>query len=139
MAEKTNNNSNSPSDKLKVRGWRFQLAFRYYLSKRNAPRGFYCGPQLSYSYATITTASLSPYNIYIKGTHFNLNALVGYQAIIRDKVAFDFFFGLGYKKNTWIEYYSPTRAYTIHDFDNITPLYKLPIKITFGINFGLAF
>ncbi len=139
-ANQNNGNGNSqPNEKLKVRGWRFQFAYRYYLGKRHAPRGFYCGPQLSYSYATITTASLSPRNIYLKGTHFNVNALVGYQVIIRDKVSFDFFFGLGYKKNKWVEYYSPTRVTVVHDFDDITPLYDKPIKITLGINFGLAF
>ena len=143
QAEKANQNNSIPNsgtnDKLKVRGFRFQFAYRYYLSKRKAPRGFYCGPQLSWSYATITPASLSSRNYYIYGTHFNINALAGYQVIIRDKVAFDFFFGLGYKKNTWIEHYSSTRSYIIHDFDNITPLYDKPVKVTLGINFGLAF
>lgn len=132
-------NNSQGQQKLKIRGWRFQLAYRYYLGKRNAPRGFYCGPQVSYSSATIADKSQSPYNTYLSVTHFNVNALVGYQVIIRDKVAFDFFFGLGYKKNTWIEHYSASRSYIIHDFDDITPLYKLPVKITFGINFGLAF
>lgn len=132
-------NTSAPNQKLKIRGWRFQMAYRYYLTKRKAPRGFWCGPQLSWASATISSASLSPLNIYIQGTHFNINALAGYQAIIRDKVAFDFFFGLGYKKNTWIEHYSPTRTRIIHEFDDISPIYKYPIKITLGINFGVAF
>jgi|GEM_PF-555768 len=132
-------NTSNPNQKLKIRGWRFQLAYRYYMTKRKAPRGFYFSPHFSWSYVTITTASMSPYNTYLAGTHLNINALAGYQAIIRDKVAFDFFFGLGYKKNTWVEHYSPTRSHIIHDFDDISPIYKYPIKITLGINFGIAF
>ena len=142
QAEKSNAgsslNNSQGNTKLKVRGWRFQMAYRYYLGKRKAPRGFWCGPQLSWSNAIISTKSWSAANNYLEVTHFNLNALAGYQVIIRDKVSFDFFFGLGYKKNTWWEHYAG-RTYVIHDFDDITPLYGKPVKITLGINFGLAF
>ena len=142
QAEKAQQNggtsTSAPNQELKVRGWRFQLAYRYYLGTRKAPRGFWCGPQLSWANAVISAKSYSAANYYIDGTHFNLNALAGYQIIIRDKVAFDFFFGLGYKKNTWHEHYNG-RVAVIHDFDDLTPLYDKPVKITLGINFGLAF
>lgn len=131
-------NASRPNAELKVRGWRFQIAYRYYLGKRKAPRGVWCGPQLSWSNAIISTKSWNAANNYLEATHFNLNALAGYQVIIRDKVSFDFFFGLGYKKNTWWEHYAG-RVTVIHDFDKITPLYDKPVKITLGINFGLAF
>ena len=131
-------NNSAPNQELKVRGWRFQMGYRYYLGKRKAPRGFWCGPQLSWANAIISTKSWNAANNYLEVTHFNVNALAGYQVIIRDKVSFDFFFGLGYKKNTWWEHYAG-RTYVIHDFDDITPLYGTPVKITLGINFGLAF
>ncbi len=130
--------SSAPNQDLKVRGWRLQLAYRYYLGKRKAPRGFYCGPQLSWANAIISEKGFSAGNYFLEATHFNLNALAGYQVIIRDKVAFDFFFGLGYKKNTWLEHYSG-RVAVLHDFDDITPLYGTHLKVTLGINFGLAF
>jgi hypothetical protein len=141
MAEKANRNNGNgtmqPAAELKVRGWRFQLAYRYYLGRRKAPRGFWCGPQLSWSNAIISTKSPNAAYDYLEATHFNLNALAGYQLIIRDKWAFDFFFGLGYKKNTWLEHYAG-KVTVIHDFDDI-PFYGGPVKITMGTSFGMAF
>ncbi|MCG3166681.1 MAG: hypothetical protein POELPBGB_02461 [Bacteroidia bacterium] len=137
-AQQNTTNTSAPDPELKVRGWRFQMGYRYYPGKRRAPRGFWCGPQLSWANAIISTKSWNAANNYLEVTHFNVNALAGYQIIIRDKVSFDFFFGLGYKKNTWWEHYAG-RTYVIHDFDDITPLYSTHIKITLGINFGLAF
>jgi hypothetical protein len=142
QAEKAQQNGGTSGSQtiteVKVRGWRFQLGYRYYLGKRKAPRGFWCGPQLSWANAVITPKGRNVAINYLEATHFNVNALTGYQIIIRDKVSFDFFFGLGYKKNTWWEHYAG-RTTVIHDFDDITPLYDKPVKITLGINFGLAF
>ncbi len=141
QAEKSNAgsslNNSQGNTKLKVRGWRFQMAYRYYLGKRKAPRGFWCGPQVSWANVLISDKSSTAANDYLEATHFNVNALAGYQIIIRDKWAFDFFFGLGYKKNTWLEHYAG-KVTVIRDFNDI-PLYGSPVKVTMGTSFGMAF
>lgn len=144
MAEYANRNSNNngntvtPVQLLKISGWRFQAAYRFYPGKAFAPRGFYLGPQVSYSYAKFSDKSQNSNYYYLSITHFNINLLTGYQLIISDRLAFDFFFGLGYKNNVWTEHNASSGSQVI-SFDNSFPPYSAPLKVTLGTSFGVAF
>ncbi len=127
---------NTPDLKLTISGFRFQLSYRKYLGNSKAPNGAYISPHLSFSEAFISDKYIVRYQQHVRVTHFNVNFLVGYQSVFWDKFAFEFFTGLGYKRNRWEE--NSSGVYAPIATDEI-PLYNLPIKFTLGFNMGIAF
>lgn len=127
---------NTPDLKLTISGFRFQLSYRKYLGDSKTPNGAYISPHISFSEAFISDKYISRYQQYVRVTHFNMNFLVGYQSILWNKLAFEVFTGLGYKKNRWEE--NSSGAYAPIATDEI-PLYNLPVKFTLGFNIGIAF
>ena len=121
--------------KMTVNGFRFQFAYKLYFAK-NAPKGFYIAPYFSYSQVKFSTKYLKQYNDHIKVIHMNYNIIVGYQALIADKIAFDVFFGLGYRQNSCVEYFSQTTTPIDYPFNYP---YNGWLKITLGCNVGYAF
>lgn len=131
---------------LIVRGIRFQASHKFYINKLGdllglpyseyAPHGLYISPHLSYSTAKFSTKFLNSQDVFIKGTHFNVNLLAGYQ-LIRDFWALDFFAGLGYKKNTWIEQ-DQQNSININTSD-FGKFYNSPVKLNLGFNVGVVF
>lgn len=134
--------------KFKVSGLRFQMSYRYYLSKitpslefRTAPfspQGYWIAPHFSYSTARITNRYLSNYDIYAQGTHMNINLLFGRQFWFDKHFSFDCFAGLGYKRNTWITNDATTNSQQSLT-DDLPAFYTGPLKISLGFNFGVAF
>jgi hypothetical protein len=122
--------------KYTVNGFRIQLAYRFYLSKK-FPKGFYISPHFSYSKAKIKikTNGVINHNYYALAVYSNYNLLVGYQ-VHGGRVVFDFFTGLGFKNNNWSEFYR--NKHTPMDESNMYLLPE-PIKISLGINVGFAF
>jgi len=131
---------------LIVRGIRFQASHKFYINKLGdllglpfseyAPHGLYISPHLSYSTAKFSTKFFNSRDVFIKGTHFNINLLFGYQ-LIRDFWALDFFAGLGYKKNSWIEHYQQNPAPI--NTSEFGEFYNSPVKLNLGFNAGLVF
>ncbi len=122
---------------LRLRGFRIQVAHRFYLigRKQYAPFGFYVSPLVSYSNAQI---SLRYYKqTYLDFSHFNANLLVGLQVGRNSNFTMDMFAGLGYKKNTVLIHVNNHRIIPF-DTKDLGDLYNSPIKLTVGINFGWA-
>jgi hypothetical protein len=130
---------------IMVRGFRFQMGHRFYLNNINntlglpysdyAPEGLYVGPFFSYSEARLTTKLANTFNIYRRITHFNANAVAGYQLIF-DGFVFDVFLGMGYKENRWYDHFPPT----VNPISSpMTGAYNSNLKFVFGFNFGIAF
>lgn len=79
-------------------GIRGMLGYRYYLlSSRNAPKGIYVGPYLSYNYVQIRDKAAT--ENYEGLNYFDACAIFGFQAITSKHFAFDMSIGLGYKDN----------------------------------------
>jgi hypothetical protein len=133
------------SREIMVRGFRFQMAHRFYLNKFSnslglgysdyAPEGLYFGPLFSYSEVRVSTKYANIFDIYRRITHFNANMVTGYQ-LIWDGFVFDIFTGLGYKENRWYEHFPPTVRPI---YPQIGGAYNSNLKFIFGFNFGIAF
>ncbi len=136
-------NSTNPGQPLYIKGYRFQLAYRYYLvQKKITPMGLYLSPHFSYF---STDYSYSPFRNntdFDKLTNFNANLLLGFQIIVRSKIVFDLFTGWGYNKYTYTQYVfvnnikkitqkNPSEFGIIND----TPINFIPISFNFGIAF----
>ena len=131
---------------LIVRGIRFQGAHKFYINKLGiyfglpgseyAPNGLYLSPHLSYSTAKFSTKFFNSRDVFIRTTHFNVNLLLGYQ-LIREYWALDFFAGMGYKNNIWIEH-DQQNSININTSD-FGPLYNSPVKLNLGFNVGFVF
>jgi len=131
---------------LIIRGFRFQASHKFYLNNLGsllglpyseyAPHGLYISPHLSYSSAIFSTKFFNSRDVFIKATHFNVNFLFGYQ-LIREFWALDFFAGLGYKKNTWIEHDQNNNIN--FDTSDFGKFYNSPVKLNLGFNVGVVF
>jgi hypothetical protein len=135
MVEDSMNNNQG---KYKIDGYRFQFEYRFFpVPFTSSPDGFYIAPHLSYSDAFLTLHQLILQREYVEIAHFNINLKLGYELIIDDNKTFDFFFGMGYKKNRWWEINGDKR--TPIDISDMGYFYKMPLKISLGFNFGFAF
>lgn len=133
--------------KMYVSGFRLQMAHKFYINEvlekmemsdfDYAPVGFYIAPHISYSSAKFTYKSLNRYDVYIRGTHFNINLLGGYQTLIDDQLAIDFFAGMGYKKNTWTEHSPPNNIVPVDM--GLGSFYNSNVKLILGFNAGITF
>ncbi len=122
---------------LEFKGWRIQVAQRYYLISRKqyAPFGFYVSPNFSYSTARlmIKNHQYPNYNF----THFDANVFVGVQVGRNSRFTIDIFGGLGYKKNK-VYYHSSINHSTLYDTKDFGNPFNSSKKITIGFNFGWA-
>jgi len=123
---------------LKIKGWRIQVAHKFYLigRKKYAPFGFYISPNISYSNAQISIGLQRYYRQnYLDFRHFNASILVGVQMGRNSRFTMDIFSGLGYKKNTVLFHASSTLIIP-YDTEDFGDFYNSNIKLVFGINFG---
>ena len=130
--------NNPQASQYTIKGFRVQLAFKYYVFKDQvAPDGLYFAPFLSYSMASIGTPDSYLRQTYIKIVYINANLIMGYQFFYMNQVAIDFYFGLGIKQNSYLEYDNGKlyKRYDPADFEFI----KTPLKIVMGVNIGLGF
>ena len=126
--------------RLKVSGWRIQVAHKFYLlrHKRYAPFGFYISPNVSYSNAHISIGLHRYYRQnYFDFRHFNANILAGVQIGRNRRFTMDIFSGIGYKKNT-VLFHATSNVILPYDTEDFGAFYNSNIKLVFGINFGYA-
>ena len=101
-----------------------------------APEGFYVAPHVSFSNVTVSDKRALNSGVFIQITHLNVNMMGGYQ-ILSKYLAYDFFFGLGYKQNTWFEV-TPKYINNITPTENEFRLYTNNFKINLGLNVGFG-
>ncbi len=137
------NQNTSTIDVGKVSGWKFQYAHKFYLLGRrgHAPTGFFFGPLIQYSNARLSEGLARHYShTYFEFHNINLNLMAGLQIAKRDKIAFEIYFGLGYKSNT-LYYHASTYRYAKIDASKYidSKTYLSHINAIFGINLGYSF
>jgi len=132
--------SSVPPIVLKVRGFRFQAEYKYYLlnnkEQTKAPKGLYVALQYSYSRAKITDKKNVLQDEYILITYTNYCFKVGFQ-IINKNLAFDPYIGIGYRDNIWLEHFNNVSTYASKEDYELFPY--SPLKILLGFNAGWAF
>ena len=131
----------SSSDILKVSGWRFQYAHKFYLVNRRhySPYGFYVAPHFSYSNAKIAWGLNRHYNnTYFDVRHFNANVIVGVQVGKLSRLTMDVCFGAGYKTNT-IYYHATSYRITKFDTQELGEYYNGHLHILFDLSLGYSF
>jgi len=140
--------SGNPLDlRLLIRGSRFQGSHRFYLNqltdlvgitngKTFAPEGIFFGPHVSYSTVIVSNRYLNNYDIYLRGTHFNV-AMLGGAQVMFSEFTFEVFGGLGYKWNSWIFRTAPSNIQTVDP--DIGGPYEWRAKFYLGYSFGYAF
>ena len=138
--------NNVLNQKLKVRGYRIQASYKFYLTQLSngynkseflAPQGLYFAPLVSYSSAKMYMRYFQVNDIWIRATHFNANLLIGGQAFLGN-LALDVFFGLGYKKNQWLERYTVSQIILV-DMNDLPSTYSGRVKVSLGFNIGYGF
>jgi hypothetical protein len=117
-------------DKISVSGFRVQLKYKFFITKDEAPRGFYVAPHISYAYAGISNKANSEDKITL--SKLNLNVLFGYQVITKGRFALDLYSGLGIKMR---DYNIPTDT----DFNDLDLGNRVAPNVTLGFSFGFAF
>jgi hypothetical protein len=125
---------------FRIKGWRIQVAHKFYLinRKKYAPFGFYISPNVSYSNAQISIGLQRYYRqSYYDFRHFNANLLIGVQMGRNSRLTMDIFSGIGYKKNTVFYHFNSSRIIQ-YDTKEFGEFYNSSVKLLFGINFGWA-
>ncbi len=126
---------------LKVSGWRFQYAHKFYLVRheRKAPYGFYVAPLISYSNVHVSIGL----NRYYHQTYFDFrnlseNLVIGVQSGKSKHFSTDIYFGMGHKSNTT---YYHAGSYHIFQYDtsDFGDFYNGHVSVIFDINIGYRF
>lgn len=125
---------------FKVSGWRLQYAHKFYLVNRrhHSPYGFYVAPLVSYTTINIAIGSAR----YLKTAYYdirqyNINMIIGAQAGKKNRLTFDVYGGLGYKKNT-VYYHSNTFNVKPFDQEDFGAFFNSNVNLVFGINLGFS-
>ncbi len=130
--------TNAQVSQYTIKGFRIQLAFKYYPFKDQvSPDGFYFAPFLSYSTASMGTQDSYLHQTYFRMIYINENLVMGYQFFLMNQAAVDIYFGLGVKQNSYLEYQygKLTKRDDPADFEVI----KTSLKIVLGMNIGFGF
>ncbi len=114
---------------VKTSGFRAQLMYKFFLTKDEAPEGFYVGPHVSYAKARIENKR-NPDDDFT-AAKLNVNVVLGYQLITQGGFTLDVYTGLGLK----------LREYTFRDVSSFDFDYgnKATPNVAFGFSFGYAF
>ncbi len=131
----------SSSDILKVSGWRFQYAHKFYLvnRRRNSPYGFYVAPHFSYTNAHISLGLNRFYkDNYFDVRHINANLLIGVQAGKLGRMTMDICGGFGYKTNTVYHHITASRIIK-YDTSELGEFYNNHLHLMFDISLGYSF
>lgn len=114
---------------VKTSGFRVQLSYKFFLTKDQAPEGFYVGPHVSYAKAQIKDKD-EPEDSF-SAAKLNLDVIFGYQLITSGGFALNVYTGLGFK----------IRDYDLGEDSDFSFDYgndKAP-NVAFGFTFGYAF
>lgn len=120
--------------RIRTTGHRYQLQYRYYPGRRQAPEGLYLSPHFSHAEVRydISLKDEPDIAVGIKAKRQSYNVLVGFQEVLGKHFVLDVFGGLGYRRNT-------TELYA----KNGTYLQTMPrgtkLKLSSGFNIGWAF
>lgn len=131
----------STSDILKVSGWRFQYAHKFYLVNRrhHSPYGFYVAPHFSYANARIALGLNRYYrDTYFDVRHLNANLLIGVQFGKIGRLTMDICGGAGYKENTVYYHATPFRIQK-YDTSDFGEYYNGHVHLMFDISLGYSF
>jgi hypothetical protein len=133
VALAVNANRGNGQPKRIIQGFRFQAAYKYYPEKEYfPPEGYYVGTMVSYSSAIFTYQQANVFQYYLKMRYFNLTFIAGRQYFFGN-CALDIFIGMGYKNNTYEEYFLNNYKYfDPKDF----PLLNTHFKFVAGMNIG---
>lgn len=121
---------------IRINGYRVQFKYKFFITKDEAPAGFYIAPH--FSYATAKLKSDKNANDYLKASKTNFDAVLGYQLITKGGFALDIYTGLGFK----IRDYKLSENGSVIDIDDLSEILganKPKPAIVFGLNFGYAF
>ena len=124
---------------FKISGMRFTAEYRLFHTmlwgKKNALKGLYAAPYISWASAKISDDYSMTFNEYIKATYQNYCLKTGYQTI-KGKFVLDFFVGIGYRNNVWTEH----RNYNFSVLDNDDlEIFPGHLKLLAGFNAGMTF
>jgi hypothetical protein len=122
-------NSEETVSGVNTSGFRVQLAYKFFLTSDEAPRGFYVGPHVSYAKASIVNKDNT--DDEFTAVKLNMNVLLGYQLITKGGFALNLFTGLGFKLR---DYDVPEESAFDFDYGN-----KAVPNVTMGLSFGIAF
>lgn len=114
---------------VKTSGFRVQFMYKFFLTKDQAPEGFYVGPHFSYARATLENKD-NPGD-KLTASKLNVNVILGYQLITKGGFALNMYTGLGYKMRDY-DYAEES------DFGFDTGNSAVP-NVAFGFTFGYAF
>jgi len=114
---------------VKTSGFRFQLTYKFFLTKESAPEGFYVGPHVSYATAKIRDQD-NP-DDYFGASKLNMDVLFGYQLISPGGFTLNIYTGLGYKLR---DYDFAENTQFKFDYGN-----EAVPNVAFGFTFGYAF
>jgi hypothetical protein len=125
-----------------VKGVKFQFTYKFFLRKKKklAPRGWYIGPKFDFSSVGIgQTYDYSRKNNYLRFTSYSAGVVIGNQVIRRSArgLVFDWFVGMGYKKNVCQHYYNTT-YWTPYNLDGYG-FYASPFHFILGFHLGWSF
>ncbi len=132
---------------VKMLGWRVQAGYRFYIGKKDRPRDFFMNPKqrfglfvephIDYSSIRFNDKASFSQGRYYSITHFNATANIGIQMKWGKRIIADFFAGMGYKNNFWIDH-TVTPAVPIDD-NGQTDYYNSNFIFTIGTTLGYIF
>lgn len=120
--------------RIRTTGHRYQLQYRYYPGRRQAPEGLYLAPSFSHAEAQydISLKEEPDIAVGIKAKRQSYNVLVGFQEVVGKHFVVDVFGGLGYRRNT-------TELYAKDGTFLRTMPRGVKLKLNSGFNIGWAF
>ncbi len=135
---KNSNTENNIQTKLEEQKFRIESQYKIFLSKRKEQKGFFSGLYTGfwkYNYLGKLTYYNSPYSNYSSHTTkfnelcVNVGPIFGYQSYLKDRIAFEFIFGFGYRQRILYKQEAPEGfQYNGSKFDAL-----------FAINIGYKF
>jgi hypothetical protein len=110
-------------------GYRVQLAYKFFVTKNEAPEGFYVAPHVSYAKARIEDKDHT--SDYIEASKLNVDVLLGYQVVTGGGFVFNVYTGLGLKVRD-IDYPNES-SFSFDTYNDARP------NVVMGFSFGFAF
>lgn len=133
--------SSNGAVKFVVNGFRIQYTHKFYVGKNRNPyeaNGWYIGPHFSYATSRFSNRRANTHDMFIRITHMNANIFMGYQALVKKRHCFDFFFGLGVKDNGWYEVQKNINSNRRVQPEDMSDYYRSNFKISLGFNMGFG-
>ncbi|MCC7303226.1 MAG: hypothetical protein IT233_11350 [Bacteroidia bacterium] len=123
------------------RGFRIQYMYRVFIGKEaQAPEGWYFGPVASFATGRLSLGAWMTGGRYIEFRHGYACLALGRQARVGDRIVYDFYMGMGYRKNIAEEHFPNHTTRLMHfDESDLERYYYGHFKFCTGVNFGIIF